>query len=491
MQRTAQTDEIKSPSQFDLGKAIQSAKIDARWPATDWYSVYGDPQLNQWIERAKANSPSLALVQARLREARALAGQAASDEKPHIDGSAAVNRHNWPKNGYYGPGDLGGNTTWDNTTSVTLSYNLDLWGSEMNSSLKALDRAHAAAADTRAAELDLEANIVRVYIDLAKNYALLDVAKQTLGQQQQIAQLAQRRLAGGIGTQLEVSQAQAPLPEAERQKELYQEAIDLSRDELSALAGQGPGAASLLRRPALSLASQWTLPSVIPAELIGRRPDVVAARWTIAANARAIDVSKAQFYPNINLLASVSQMAAGGAILTFLSGPDRGWNAGPAITLPIFEGGRLRAQLGAASAQYDEAVAHYNATLVAAFKDIADQVVRLRSLDSQVQTAARSVADATRSYDLAQHGYQRGLTDYLNVLIAQGQLLRALDVQARVRSQRLAAFASLSTALGGGQDMAKESPPEDRLAPSKHLSRFMTRGDGHDAAEMNTYTSSD
>lgn len=480
MRHIAPMDHMQSSASFDTGKALQAANTDAHWPASDWYSVYGDPQLGQWIARARAASPTLAMAAARLREARALAGMAASAEEPRVDGTIGVARHNWPENGYYGPGVLGGNTTWDDTASLALSYNLDLWGSEKNGAIKALDAAHATAADARAAELELEVNIVRTYVDLSQNYALLDIAQQTLQQQQQIAALARRRFAGGIGTQLEVSQTQASLPEAERQLEAYQETIDLERNELAALAGQGPGAGDEIRRPALSLTAPRRLPSVLPAELLGHRPDVVAARWMVAAQARGIDMSKAQFYPNINLLASVSQMAAGGRLLTFLTGPDRGWSAGPAITLPVFDGGQLRSQLGAASAQYDEAVDHYNATLVSALKDIANQVIRLRSLDLQLETASRSIADARASYDLASNGYRRGLTDYLSVLAAQSQLLREEAEQAHISAQRLDAFALLSAALGGGLDEPNDMPSDNVLSPSKHLSRFASQRDERD-----------
>lgn len=483
MQHIEPVDRIRSPESLDMGKALEDAKVDARWPATDWYTAYGDPQLNQWIERAKAGSPTLATAMARLREAGAAAGIAKSAEIPHVDGTANLTRHDWPANGYYGPGVLGGNTTWDNTTALTLSYNLDLWGSEKNGALKALDAAHASAADARAAELELEVNIVQAYVDLSQNYALLDIAQQILLQQRQIAGLAQRRLTGGIGTQLELSQAEAPLPEAERQLEFYREAIELDRNELAALAGQGPGAGDEIQRPALSLAAQPSMPSVLPAELLGHRPDVVASRWMVAAQARGIDVSKALFYPNINLIASVSQMAAGGSLLTFLSGPDRGWTAGPAITLPVFEGGRLRSQLGAASAQYDEAVDHYNGTLVSALKNIADQVVQLRSLNLQLDAVGRSVTAARKSYQLANDGYRRGLTDYLDVLVSQSQLLHAQEGEARIRARRLAAYALLSAALGGGFDNPGNEPMNAALSPSDHLSRFSNRQGDRDIAK--------
>jgi NodT family efflux transporter outer membrane factor (OMF) lipoprotein len=305
---------------------------------------------------------------------------------------------------------------------------------------------------------------VRAYIGLSLNYALLDIAKSTLDQQQQVAALANRRLKGGLGTQLEVAQAETPLPEYERQIDSIEEAIALGHNQLAALAGKGPGAGDALTRPQLALSAFAGLPSTLPAELIGHRPDIVAARWTVAAQARGIDVAKADFYPNIDLLASVGGYAAMGPLFGFLKSASGGWSAGPALSLPIFTGGRLRAQLGAASAGYDVAVEQYNQSIVTALKEIADEVVRIRSLDTQLKDAQRSVATANRSYQLAREGYRRGLTDYVNVLIAQTQLLRAQEGVAKVQAEQLSAHAQLVTALGGGAiDPADGPSPKDGL----------------------------
>ncbi len=202
----------------------------------------------------------------------------------------------------------------------------------------------------------------------------------------------------------------------------------------------------------------------MPADLLGRRPDVVAARWTVDAQARGIDVAKAAFYPNIDLLATVGGFGVTAPFTDFLRAMNGGWTAGPALSLPIFDGGRLRAQLGAADAGYDQAVERYNQTVVGALKDIADQVVRIRSLDTQKKDAARSVAANDRSYQLSREGFRRGLTDYVNVLIAQQQLLRAQETAARIDAERLAAHAQLMAALGGGVETGTDMPHDASAA---------------------------
>ena len=453
------------PAALDAGNAIRAANADAQWPAADWWRAFNDPQLDAWIEAAQAGNPSLAAAQARVREAASMAGVARAALSPQVNGNLSIQRQKWADNLYYGPGPLAGEQSWNNTGTLELAYHLDLWGKDSNAAERALDAAHASAADARAAQLELQGNVVRTYIEMSMNYALLDIAQATLRQQQQIVDLANRRLKGGLGTQLEVSQAETPMPEYERQIDALEEKIALGRNQMAALAGKGPGAGDSIQRPALSLATPAGLPSALPADLIGHRPDVVAARWTVAAQARGIDVAKAGFYPDIDLLASIGGYAAMGPLFQFLKSPSHSWTAGPALSLPILDGGRLRSQLGAASAGYDEAVERYNQAIVGALKDISDQVIRIRSLATQAADAERSVAAARRNYDLSREGYRRGLTDYLNVLIAQNQLLHAQEGVAKIQAERLGAHASLVTALGGGLDEPANGPQANETLP--------------------------
>ncbi|MFF7705835.1 efflux transporter outer membrane subunit [Pseudomonas sp. NPDC007930] len=444
-------------------EAIGQARADARWPAGQWWRAYADPQLDQWVATALAGSPSLALAAARVRQAQAAAGLAEAREAPQVNAQAVLDRHNWPADQFYGPGELAGQTTWDNHAGLGLAYDLDLWGRERNASEQAVDVAHQRVAEARQAELELAANVVRVYLQLALAYDLRDIAQATLAQQQQILDLAQARLRHGIGTQFEVSQAEAPLPETHRQLDALDEQVALAGNQLAALAGQGPGAAAGLKRPALQLAADLPLPSVLPAQLLGQRPDVVAARWQVAAQARGIEVAHAGFYPDVNLAGSLGYMATGGGMLEFLTGQKLSYTVGPAFSLPIFDGGRLRAQLGEASAGYDLAVAHYQQTLVQALKAVSDQLLRRESMEKQSRFAAEGVSSARRTYDLAMTAYQRGLTDYLNVLNAQTLLFHQQQVQQQVRAERLGVYAGLVTALGGGLNAGADSPAEPRL----------------------------
>ncbi|MDT6918751.1 efflux transporter outer membrane subunit [Pseudomonas atacamensis] len=447
--------------------AIAEAAKDAHWPSAQWWQAFGDAQLDRWIDLAVQGSPSMAMAAARVRQAKAMAGVAEAAEALQINGESTLKRHNWPTDPFYGPGDLANTTTWDNNAALGFSYALDLWGRERNASERAVDLAHVSVAEARLAQLELQNNIVRAYIELSLHYAQRDIVAAMLRQQQQILDLAQKRLSGGIGTHFEVSQAETPLPETHRQLDALDEEIALSRNQIAALAGKGPGAAAQLQRPTLSLAAPLKLPSALPAELLGQRPDVVASRWQVAAQARGIDVAHGGFYPNVDLVGSLGYMATGGGALEFLTGKKLNYNVGPAISLPIFDGGRLRGELGEAAAGYDIAVAHYNQTLINALKNISDQLIRRESMDKQQDFAAESVAAAQKTYDIAMIAYQRGLTDYLNVLNAQTLLFKQQQVQQQVQAARLSAHAELVTALGGGLGAGDDVPTAEQTQAPK------------------------
>ncbi|MCU1755165.1 MULTISPECIES: efflux transporter outer membrane subunit [Pseudomonas] len=459
--------EMLNANTLATDEAIKSAAQDANWPTAQWWHAYGDPQLDSWISLAVQGSPTMAIAAARVRQAKAMAGVAESAESLQVNGTAALKRHGWPSDQFYGPGGLDSANTWDNNAQLGFSFALDLWGRESNTTEQAVDMAHMSVAEARQAQLELQNNVIRTYIQLSLHYAQLDIVESTLHQQEQIRDLAQRRLDGGIGTHFEVSQAQAPLPETHRQIDALEEEIALTRNQLAALAGKGPGEGARLKRPTLALNTVLKLPSTLPAQLLGQRPDVVASRWEVAAQARGIDVAHANFYPNVDLVGSLGFMATGGTALGFLTAQKMSYNVGPAISLPIFDGGRLRSELGAASGGYDLAVARYNQTLVNALKGISDQLIKRESMDKQQVFAAESVAAAQKTYDIAMIAYQRGLTDYLNVLNAQTLLFHQQEVQQQVEAARLSAHAELVTALGGGLEAGSDVPKDDRYAPNK------------------------
>ena len=451
-------------SELLTDQAIDRATTAAGWPPAAWWQAYADPQLDAWMQLALADNPSLASATARVRQAQAMALQTAAGEAPQLGLAGSLERKRWPDDNFYGPGPLSSAITWNNSEALSLSYDLDLWGRERSNSQRALDLAQVAAVEARAAALELQGNLLRSYVQLALHFAEQDIATAALKQQQQLLQLARQRREIGLGTQLEISQAEVPWLLAQRQLAAVQAAIALSRNQLAALAGKGPGAGASLQRPRLTLRLNTQLPSNLPLELLGRRPDVVARRWQVAAQARGIEVAQADFYPNINLRGSLGSAAVQGGLLDFLRADKLTYGMGPALSLPIFDGGRLRGQLGSAAAGYDLAVAQYNQTLIQALQAVSDQLIRLHSLQQQQQSNAAGLLAAEQNCQLALLAEQRGLSDFREVLHAQSQLFQLQYEQQRLWAAQLNAQAELWLALGGGVLPAAAGPADAQLS---------------------------
>jgi NodT family efflux transporter outer membrane factor (OMF) lipoprotein len=229
----------------------------------------------------------------------------------------------------------------------------------------------------------------------------------------------------------------------------FEEQIAMTRNQLAALSGNGPDAGLALERPALSAAAATAaLPSTLPADLLGRRPDVVAQRWRVEASARDIAAAKAQFYPNVNLVAFVGLQSLG--FSNWLSSGSAIAGAGPAVRLPLFDGGRLRGNLAGRNAEFDLAVEQYNQTVVDALRDVVDQLTLLRSMAARSRESEAALGHAEESYALAVERYRGGLSSQLQVLAAESQVLAQRSLAADLRARALDASVGLIRALGGG-----------------------------------------
>jgi NodT family efflux transporter outer membrane factor (OMF) lipoprotein len=441
------------PNNLDAGTFVRSsADSNSTWPTTTWWKAYGDPQLDRLVEEATAGNPSLRMAEARIVRAHSLAEGAKAPLWPSVNAGTTLTYEHFTENQFY-KRPYAGEEYWNNRATFDLAYNLDLWGKNRSALAAALDYVKVADAEARVVKLSLETAVVRTYVQLALRFVEQDIARTTLRQRMEILDITQKRLAAGIATEFERSQAEAPVPAARAELERIAETIDLLRNQLSALAGKGPGFGEGIVRPTLSLNAPISVPSALPADLVGRRPDVAAQRWRVEAAGKNIKVAKAAFYPNINLAAFVGWSAIGFA--KFLSGGSLVYGMGPAVSLPIFEGGRLRSQLGATTADYDIAVESYNLILIQALQDVSNSLITLRSQDKQRVEEDRAYALAERAYGIALRGYRAGLTDYLHVLNAQNQTLIEAQRMAQIEARRKDAHAQLMQALGGG---ATEEP---------------------------------
>ena len=342
----------------------------------------------------------------------------------------------------------GARTYWDSSILLNASFDLDLWGARRGALASALDAVKAGEAEERAAQLALATAAVQGYIQLSEQYALRDIAQANLEREQRILHIARCRYIAGLGTRLEVDEASTVLSDTSAQIEAIEEAIALQAHQLAALAGSGPGAGDRIARPVLKLESPVGVPESLPAELLGHRPDVAAQRWRVESERKEIEVAKAQFYPNINLVAFAG--VSGLDIGRLLNGNSLTGGVGPAISLPVFNGGILRGNLRVQTASYDIAVESYNEVVIGALQDVADRIVSLRSLQRQLDRIDEALESAQRAYSLAERGYRGGLVDYLNVLNAQAELLVEQRARALIVAKQLLAHAGLMKSLGGG-----------------------------------------
>lgn len=419
---------------------------DAHWPEQNWWKTFGDDQLDSMILEALSGSPGIARAAARVRQAQAMVGMNEASLLPKVDGSFSDTRQRYSANGTAG----GVSGTWQTLyqTSLGVGYELDFWGKNRSALESAIGRQHAADVDSYATTLMISSAMVQTYIELQKNYEQIDLARKVLAQQESILDLTHRRFTAELDSQVDIKQAQASIPASKANISALQEAVELDQNKLAALMGKGPDRGRSIRRPAVTQLQAVSIPTRLPAELIGRRPDVVAQRWRVESATHDIDVAKASFYPNINLAASVGLQSFGFG--DFKDSSSRMLGIGPAISLPIFEGGRLRANLAGQDAAYDLAVEDYNQTVVDALHDIADQLTSLRWLKERVDQQQMAVQTANDAYDLVQKRYSAGLATYIQVLIAQNAALSEQRQLVDLRARGLSLQANLNRALGGG-----------------------------------------
>jgi NodT family efflux transporter outer membrane factor (OMF) lipoprotein len=427
----------------------------ADWPREDWWAELHDPVLNGLIAQAFADSPSLQAAQARLTRAQAIADQAESALWPQVDAGLATTRQRFSEHNIIPPPYAG---TFQSVNELRLSadWSVDFFGRNREELQAALGQLRASEVENRAARLLLATSVARSYYQLSRLLAQREVLLQRSAQRSDLATLVERRFKAGLDTAVELESARGVLPETGRDIAALDEQIASTRHALSLLLGQGPAAADVLA-PALPAALPLALPERLPAELLGHRADVVAARWRVEAAVHELESTKALFYPNVNLRAFTGFSAIG--FSHWLDAGSRTPGIGLAISLPIFDAGRLRNLYRTTAAQVDSAVASYNGTLLVALREVADQLSTLRALDIQRARQDEALASATRAYELAVRRYAAGITDRLNVLNVETNLLAqrrfAVDLQARWIDARI----RLIDALGGGFAAPEATPP--------------------------------
>jgi NodT family efflux transporter outer membrane factor (OMF) lipoprotein len=427
------------------------AAPSADWPPDRWWEAYGDPQLTTLIDEALKGSPTLAQAEARLQSAAAstqisraatlpqMHGEAdvALTEQSRVEGFPPFIQELLPA-GYLDNGRL----------AVDASFDLDLFGKNRAALAAAVSEEAASRADLAEARLTLSTAVATAYADLARSAAEREAAAEALRNRQETSQLTSERVANGLDTRAELKQAEAATPTSEADLEAIDEQILLTRHRLAALLGEGPDRGLAIALPKAEAVKAFGLPADLRLHLIGRRPDIVAARLRAEAASKRIDVARAQFFPDIVLNGYVGTQALG---LSQLFNPAAAIGSfGPAITLPIFEGGRLRGEYKGARADYAAAVDAYDATLTQALQDVADASASAQSAQKQLADRQAALRAGEEAYAVARERYEGGLSSFVAVLAAEDALIIERRAYADAQSRAFSLDITLIRALGGG-----------------------------------------
>jgi NodT family efflux transporter outer membrane factor (OMF) lipoprotein len=428
-----------------LGLKTEAADTQAAL-SLQWWQGFGDEPLNRLVAQALAGNPSLNLAQARLARAQAVTEVTNAVTLPQLNAQLDLTRQRYTANGAVPP-PLAGSIRESGSAQLAASWELDFFGKNRAALDAALGSVQAAQADTQAARVLLASQVARSYFQLVRLNEQTGVARRTLAQRTQTLQLVQDRVNAGLDTRLELRQSEGGLPEARLQLELLNEQMALTRHALGALIGQPDGALALVPS-AQEAIKTVAIADRIPADLLGRRADIAAARWRVEASSQDVVNAKTQFYPNLNLVAFAGFSSIG--LGRLLDSGSQQWGVGPALRLPIFDAGRLRANLRGKTADLDAAVESYNAAVLDAMRDAADQVASTQAIVRQQTEQRAAQQSAEGAYEIAVQRYQAGLGNYLQVLSAETSVLAQRRLAVDLAGRALETQVALIRALGGG-----------------------------------------
>jgi len=428
----------------DAGPWATALPLDAI-PKGDWWTMFGDPTLDNLEGQVEGNNPTLAAYLAQYDEARDYAAEADASMFPWLNfsGSATGNRQSdeRPLRGSNEPNQYG-----DNITGLGVDYEFDFWGRVRNRVAAGEAEAQASAADLATAKLSLEAELADTYMSLRGLDAEAQLLASTVDAYQRALDLVQLRHSGGIASGLDFDRAETQLSTANAATSDIAGARALLEHAIATLIGQS--AATFTLAPAVETIALPVIPAGVPAILLQRRPDIAAAeRRAFAAN-REIGVARAAYFPTITLDANAGFQNTGS--INLISLPDSIWTLGPSVSLPIFDAGRIKASVAESRAAFVQASADYRATVLGAFQQVEDNLALSKYLAKEAVDEGQAARYAEATQDLALVRYRDGVVNYLDVVTAQTAALQAEDTDIELRARRQRAAVDLIRSLGGG-----------------------------------------
>jgi NodT family efflux transporter outer membrane factor (OMF) lipoprotein len=436
---TYQKPAVDTPVAFKEGQGewVRAAPADLleRGP---WWELFQDPDLNALAAQVEVSNQNVAVAVARYRQARALVAQQRASLFPTVTLDGGANRTG-------GGGSRNGGTNY--TVSIGGSWEPDVWGRLSRGVAAARAGEQASAADLQAAKLSAQGELATDYFNLRELDAVRELQGQTIAGYERSVRITQNRYDAGVVAKTDLLQAQTQLANAradllgfERQRATLEHAI-------AVLTGQPPAELSLAPRPVW----QAVVPDVpfdVPSTLLQRRPDIASAERQVAQANEQVGVAQAAFFPSLRLTGNVSSAAA--TIGDLFKASSLVWSLGASLAQTIFDAGTRSAQLEQARGRLEEASAHYRQTVLAAFRDVEDQLVASRVLQQQLGLRRQAAEAATLVEQQVLNRYQAGQLSYTEVVTAQATALTARRSLAQALSDREVAAVALIQAVGGG-----------------------------------------
>ncbi len=443
----------------ELGAWKEGRPLDAV-PKGAWWKVFGDPVLDGLQEQALASNQDLKAALARVEQSRATARFARGELMPSLDANPSFRREKYSPNQIPNFGDITVNTF---RAPLDLSYEIDLWGRVRRGFESARGEAQASVAALGNVLLGLQSDVAQNYFAARALDAEIATVTATVALRKEQVRLVRSRFEGGIGNELDVARSETELALTETEAAALARRRAQLENTLAVLVGENP---STFRLPPLATAP-WnpqppSIPAGLPADLLERRPDVAEAERQLAAASARIGVAKAAFFPVLSLTGSGGFLSA--EVDSLFNWDSRIWSLGPSLSLPIFAGGRNRANLKRSQAAFEEAVARYRQRILVAFADVENSLAGIHFLADQAAGQERAVASARRASELASDRYRSGIVSYLEVVDASREALAAERALANLAGARLTAAVQLIKALGGGWDVSEISSRAPRDA---------------------------
>jgi NodT family efflux transporter outer membrane factor (OMF) lipoprotein len=436
---------VKAPDVFrgELNPPTEQSIGDLKW-----FEVFRDPELQKLIRTAMVKNYDLRTAGARISAARANVGLARSEQFPQFDLSGDLTSTRTSQNGQLSiPGQSGRRRSFGSVLLNLLTFEIDVWGRLRN-------QTKAAHAELRATEEDRKAVMTTVVGDVATSYfslleldSELDIAKRTLATREGSLRLIKARQEGGLGTMLDVRQAEELVYAASQTIPDTERAIEQTENRISLLLGNNPGPIARGK----PLVQQEELPSVpagLPSSLLERRPDIRAAEAGLAAQGALVSAAKAAFFPRISLTGLLGFQS--NQLSSLLTGPSRAWTFLPQVTQPIFTAGRLKSNVRFAKAEQEAALVAYQQTIQSAFREVSDALIQYRKVKEirfQQELLVATLRDRSR---LAYLRYEGGVDTLLNALDADRELFEAELNLTQTKRDELISVVQLYKALGGG-----------------------------------------